>query len=164
MKECLNTGRRLHAWRARLVVIQTKHLSGTTNTLKSTIKLRFFPVWYHKRIYKIKDLIGDNGKFLPFDVSCCIFYVKACFTTYYGLHNSIRQNWNAISKESHGVLELISNWRTHKIIILVIEKKIYALQQFKQNLTNAYKRELPTLTVDSTEHPVLAGCSADIDL
>ena len=42
-----------------------------------------------------------------------MFDVKACFTTYYGLCNSMRQNWNAISKESHGVLELISNWRTN---------------------------------------------------
>jgi len=40
-------------------------------------------------------------------------YVKACFTTYYGLCNSIGQNWNAISKEFQGVLELISNWRTN---------------------------------------------------
>jgi len=47
---------------------------------------------------------------------------------------------------------------------LAIEKKIYLLQQFKQNLTDAYKRELPALTVDSMEHPVLAGRSADIDL
>ena len=113
-KECLNIGRRLHAWRARLILVQTKHSSGTTDTLKSTIKLLlFFPAWYHKGIYKIKDLISDNGKFLPFDVFCRMFDVKACFTTHYGRCNSIRQNWNAISKESHGVLELISNWRTN---------------------------------------------------
>jgi len=42
-----------------------------------------------------------------------MFDVKACFTTYYGLCNSICQNWNTTSKESHGVLELISNWRTN---------------------------------------------------
>ena len=52
----------------RLILIQTKHSSGATNTLKSTKKLCFFPAWYHKGIYKIKDLISDNGKFLPFDV------------------------------------------------------------------------------------------------
>jgi len=81
--------------------------------IKINNKTLFFPAWYHKGIYKIKDLISDNGKFLPFDVFCRTFDVKACFTTYYGLCNSIRQNWNAISKESHGVLELISNWRTN---------------------------------------------------
>ena len=81
--------------------------------IKINNKTLFFPAWFHKGIYKIKDLISDNGKFLPFDVFCRTFDVKACFTTYYGLCNSIRQNWNAISKESHGVLELISNWRTN---------------------------------------------------
>ena len=67
-KECLNIGRRLHAWRARLILIQTKHSSGTRNTLKPTTKLCFFPAWYHKRIYRIKDLISDKGEYLPFDV------------------------------------------------------------------------------------------------
>ena len=38
------------------------------------------------------------------------------------------------------------------------------LQHFKQNLTDAYKRELPTLTFYATEHPVVARCLADIDL
>ena len=80
--------------------------------IKINNKTLFFPAWYHKGIYKIKDLISDNGKFLPFDIFCRMFDVKACFTTNYGLCNSIRQNWNAISKESPGVLVLISNWRT----------------------------------------------------
>ena len=39
-----------------------------------------------------------------------------------------------------------------------------SLQHFKQNLTDAYKRELPVLTVYSMEHPVLARCLSDIDL
>ena len=39
-----------------------------------------------------------------------------------------------------------------------------SLQHFKQNLTDAYKRELPALTFYSTEHPVLARCLADSDL
>ena len=39
-----------------------------------------------------------------------------------------------------------------------------SLQHVKQNLTDAYKRELPALTFNSAEHPVLAKCLADIDL
>ena len=39
-------------------------------------KTLFFPAWYHKRIYKIKDLISDSGKFLPFDVFCRMFMLK----------------------------------------------------------------------------------------
>ena len=52
----------------------------------------------------------------------------------------------------------------HKILISVIEEEMDLLHQFKQNLTDAYKRELPVLTFYSTEHPVLARCIADIDL
>ena len=52
----------------------------------------------------------------------------------------------------------------HKIIISVIEEEMDLLHHFKQNLTDAYKRELPVLTFYSTEHPVLARCIADIDL
>ena len=57
--------------------------------------------------------MSDNGKFIPFEVFCRRFDVKACFTTYYGLCNSIRQNWNNISKESRAVVDLIANWRTN---------------------------------------------------
>ena len=32
------------------------------------------------------------------------------------------------------------------------------------NVLDHVKHELPTLTVDSTEHPVLTGCSAHIDV
>ena len=83
----------------------------------------------------MKDLISDNGKFLPFDVFCRMFDVKACFTTYYGLCSSIRQNWNAISKESHGVLELISNWRTNNsnlttAVLLLQPNKKFLIQVF----------------------------------
>ena len=39
-----------------------------------------------------------------------------------------------------------------------------SLQRSKQNLTDAYKRELPVLTFYSTEHPVLAKRLADFDL
>ena len=53
-KECLNIGRRLHAWRARLILTQTKHSSGTTNTLKSTIKLCFFQRGTTKESTKLK--------------------------------------------------------------------------------------------------------------
>ena len=52
--------------------------------IKINNKALFFPAWYHK--------VSDNGKFLPFDVFCRMFDVKACFTTYYGLCSSIRQN------------------------------------------------------------------------
>jgi len=44
----------LHAWRARLILIQTKHSSGTTNTLKSTIKLCFFQLGTTKESTKLK--------------------------------------------------------------------------------------------------------------
>ena len=71
-----------------------------------------FPTWFRKRVHKIKDLMSDNGKFLPFEVFSRRFDVKACFTTYYGLCNSIRQNWNNISKESRTVVDLIANWRS----------------------------------------------------
>ena len=42
-----------------------------------------------------------------------MFDVKACFAIYHGLCNSMRKIWNVFSKESLGVLELISNWRTN---------------------------------------------------
>ena len=53
---------------------------------------------------------------------------------------------------------------SHKIIFLAIEEEKDSLQHFKQNLTNAYKRELPALTFYSMEHPVLARCLVEIDL
>ena len=56
--------------------------------------------------------MNDNGKFLPFEVFCRRFDVKACFTTYYGLSNSIRQNWKNISKGTRDLVDLIANWRT----------------------------------------------------
>ena len=45
----------------------------------------------------------------------------------------------------------------------MIEGEMDSLQHFKQNLTDAYKHELPALTFYSTEHLVLARCLADID-
>lgn len=42
---------------------------------------------------------------------------------------------------------------------------MHLLQHFKQNLSDAYKLELPALTFESTEHPVPAECFiAEIDL
>ena len=75
----------------------------------------FFPTWFRKGVHKIRDLMSDNGKFLPFEVFCSRFDVKACFTTYYGLSNSIRQNWNNISKESRALVDLIANSRTNNL-------------------------------------------------
>ena len=73
----------------------------------------FFPTWFRKGVYKIKDLMSDNSKFLPFEVfSRSWFHVKACFTTYYSLCNSICQNF-IISKESRTIEYLIDNWRTN---------------------------------------------------
>ena len=69
----------------------------------------FFLTWFRKRLNKIKDLMNDSGKFLPFEVFCRRFDVKACFTTHYGFRNSIRQNWNNISKESRDLVDLIAN-------------------------------------------------------
>ena len=57
--------------------------------------------------------MSDNGKFIRFEVFSRRFEVKACCTIYYGLCNSIRQNWNNISKESRVVVDVIANWRTN---------------------------------------------------
>ena len=73
----------------------------------------FFLTWFRTRLNKIKDLMNDNGKLLPFEVFCRRFDVKACLTTYYGLSNSIRQNCNNISKESRDLVDLIANWHTN---------------------------------------------------
>ena len=67
-KERVKIGRRLHAWWARLILIETKQSSGTTNTLQSTIKLCFFQRGATKEWY-------DNGKLLPFDTFCRMFDV-----------------------------------------------------------------------------------------
>ena len=61
--------------------------------------------------------MSDNGKFLPFEIFCSRFDVKACFKTYYGLCISIRQNWNNISKESRALVDLIANLRTNNLNI-----------------------------------------------
>ena len=50
------------------------------------------------------------------------------------------------------------------IIILAIEEEMDLLQHSKQNLTDAYKCELPALIFYSMEHLVLPRCLADIDL
>ena len=74
----------------------------------------FLSTWFRKRVHKIKDLLmSGNGKFLPFEVSSRRFDVKACFTTNHGLCNSIRQNWNNISKEFRAVVDLTANWRSN---------------------------------------------------
>ena len=57
--------------------------------------------------------MSGNGKFLRFEVFSRRFEVKACYTIYCVLCNSIRQNWNNISKESRVVLDLIANWPTN---------------------------------------------------
>ena len=58
-------------------------------------------------------ILSLNYAFEKGELPICQKRVKVCLTTYYGLCNSIRQNWNNISKESRAVVDLIPNWRTN---------------------------------------------------
>ena len=74
--------------------------------------------------------MSDNGTFLSFEVFCSSFDVQACFTTYSGLCNSIRQNWNNISKESRALVDLIANSRTNNLN-LTTAKLLHAIADSK---------------------------------
>ena len=63
-------------------------------------KTPFYKNWFEKNILRIKNLLQNDGSFLSFEQFSEKFHLETPFTLYFGLINSIPNDWKVTPRET----------------------------------------------------------------